>query len=95
MPRDRRHRRHRYRRTEAEWAEILGRFKASGLGRREFCRREGLALSSFQRRCNRAGRPSDRSAFVELVPSSAPAPAKSDWELELSLPNGVCLRLRG
>lgn len=94
MPRDRRHRQ---RRTEAEWAEILRRFKASGLGRREFCRREGLALSSFQRWCHRADRPSDRSAFVELVPSSTPAPAvrKSDWELELSLPNGVCLRLRG
>ena len=90
MPRDGRHRR---RRTEAERVEILRRFKASGLGRREFCRREGLALSSFQRWRDRAGRPSDRSGFVELVPSSTPA--RSDWELELSLPNGVCLRLRG
>jgi hypothetical protein len=94
MPRNRRHRQ---RRTEAEWTEILDRFKASALGGREFCRREGLALSSFQRWRNRAGRPSGRSALVELVPSSTPAPAvrKSDWELELSLPNGVCLRLRG
>lgn len=94
MPRDRRHRQ---RRTEAEWAEILGRFKASGLGRREFCRREGLALSTFQRWGDRAGRPSGGSAFVELVPSVTPTLAirKSEWELELSLPNGLCLRLRG
>jgi hypothetical protein len=92
MPRDRRHRQ---RRTEAEWAEILGRFQASGLGRREFCRREGLALSSFQRWRDRVRRRSARSAFVELVPASTPARAKSDWALELSLPNGVCLRLRG
>jgi len=89
MPRDRRRRQ---RRTDAEWVEILRRFKASGLGRREFCRREGLALSSFQRWRDRASRASDPGTFVELVPST---PARSGWECELSLPNGVCLRLRG
>ena len=87
-------RRHRQRRTGAEWAEILGRFKSSGQGRREFCRREGLALSSFQRWRDRVGRASAPGPFVELV-SSTPATARSSWELELSLPNGVCLRLRG
>lgn len=92
MPRDRRHRR---RRTEAEWTEILRRFKGSGLGRREFCRREGLALSSFQRWRDRARRAPAPGAFVELVPSPTPTPARSGWELELSLPNGVGLRLRG
>jgi transposase-like protein len=93
MPKDRRHRQ---RRTEAEWAEILRRFKSSGQGRREFCRREGLALSSFQRWRDRAGRASSPGTFVELVPATlAPAPARSSWELELSLPNGICFRLRG
>ena len=59
------------RRTKAQWVEILGRFDSSPLASREFCRREGLPLSSFQRwrrqlgsvdaaegchgRCNRAG----------------------------------------
>lgn len=85
----------RQRRTEAEWAEILGRFKASGLGRREFCRREGLALSSFQRWRARAGRTSRRPAFVELVPASTAVPATSAWEVEVALPNGMHLRLRG
>jgi hypothetical protein len=87
-----RDRRSRHRCTDAEWAEIFRRFKSSGLSQREFCRREGLALSTFQRRWE-PRRASARAAFVDLLPS--PAPASSSWELELSLPHGVGLRFRG
>ena len=86
----------RVRRTEKQWTEILRRFEASGLSSREFCRREGLglSLSSLQRWRSRID-VAPVAEFVELVSPSNPATASSSWALELSLPNGVCLRLRG
>ncbi len=85
----------RVRRTEKQWTEILRRFEASGLSSREFCKREGLVVSSLQRwrsRCGRAPVPQ----FVELTPPSAtPAAASTNWALELELPDGMRLRLRG
>ena len=92
MPKDRTRRR---RRTKAEWFEILRRFESSGLGPRAFCRREGLASSSFQRWRAELAEPSPEPGFVELTPSSTPAPVAGGWTVELSLPNGVQLRLRG
>jgi hypothetical protein len=84
------------RRTEKQWVEILRRFKASGLGSRAFCDRDGLPLSSFQRWQHRLGaaRP---AKFVELVsPSSAPTTAAAtSWSLELTLPNGASIRFQG
>lgn len=84
--------RRRKRRTKAQWTEILQRFESSRLGSREFCRREGLSLSSLQRW---RGRIRSAGGFVELVPTTAPGTHPTSWALELSFPNGVCLRLRG
>jgi hypothetical protein len=82
------------RRTEAQWAEILQRYASSGLGPREFCRREALSLSSLQRWRGRIER-EPAAKFVELVPTTTSVSPAATWALELSLPNGVCLRLRG
>jgi hypothetical protein len=84
----------RTRRTKAQWTEILREFGSSGVDSREFCRREGLALSSFQRWRRRVG-PVAASEFVELVPTSSPSVASSSWSLDVSLPNGVGLRFQG
>jgi len=92
MPRVRGKRRKR--RTEAEWSEILRRLESSGLSPRSFCRREGLALSSLQR-WRRQIDATPAGQFVEVVPSMSPESAPSGWTLELALPNGTCLRLRG
>ena len=92
MPKSRNRRK---RRTEAEWTEILRRFESSGLASRGFCRREGLALSSFQRWRRRLGSVGD-TEFVELVPTtSSPGVQLASWSLDVSLPNGVCLRFQG
>ena len=91
MPKSRR--RHE-RRSEAQWTEILQRFASSGLGPREFCRREALSLSSLQRWRGRIER-QPAGKFVELVPTTTSGSPAVNWALELSLPNGVCLRLRG
>ena len=69
----------RVRRTKKEWTEILRRFDSSGLGPREYCRREGLPQSSFQRWRNRLGSAAP-SEFVELTPSTTER-ATSSWEL--------------
>ena len=82
------------RRDEKQWAEIFRRFESGEPGSREFCRREGLALSSFQRWRRRVGSTASHD-FVELVPAAQPSVASSSWSLDVALPNGVSLRFEG
>jgi transposase-like protein len=84
----------RVRRDGKQWSEILRRLKSSELETKEFCRREGVALSSLQRWRRRLGSV-DSADFVELVPSSNPDAPSSKWSLEVSLPNGASLRFQG
>jgi len=42
-------------RTDQEWASIVGAFRRSGLSQVAFCRRRGLALSTFRLRLAAAG----------------------------------------
>ena len=84
----------RTRRTKAQWTEILGRFEACRLSSQEFCRREGLPLSSLQRWRRRLGSVA-AAEFVELVPTSSPSVSAPNWSLDVSLPNGVALRFEG
>jgi hypothetical protein len=84
---------HRKRRTVTEWGRILRRLRSSGLSRTEFCRREKIPLSSFDRWRQRVERETRRADFVEITPA---ATVRSEsWELEVALPNGVQLRFRG
>ena len=84
------------RRGEKQWSEIVCRFDSSELGTKEFCVGEGLTLSSFQRWRRRVLGSVASADFVELVPTPSPAPASAaSWAVEVSLPNGVCLRFRG
>ena len=82
------------RRTEKQWIEILRRFESSGVGSSEFCRREGLPLSSLQRWRQRLGRVAAEK-FIELVPPMSTAASSASWSLEVSLPGGACLRFQG
>ena len=84
----------RTRRTKIQWTEILREFESSGVGSREFCRREGLPPSSFQRWRSRLGSVT-AAEFVELVPGPSPSASSSGWSLDVSMPNGVCLRFQG
>jgi len=81
------------RRSEAEWRAICERFVQSRLGPKEFCQREALAVGSFRKwyqRCTQKGALSE--AFVELV---APPVPQEPWAVEVELPSGVRLRVRG
>jgi hypothetical protein len=84
----------RTRRTKAQWTEILQRFESSGQDARGFCRREGVALSSFQRWRRQLGCVAD-TEFVELLPDTSSSDEASTWSLDVSLPNGVNLRFQG
>jgi len=90
MPRKRRRG---VRRNEQQWTEILRRFEASGLGSREFCRRDGVPLSSLQR-WQRRLRSVPAAKFVELVSSASTTAAATSWLLEVSFPNGASLRFQ-
>jgi hypothetical protein len=81
------------RRTVAEWRAICERFVNSGLGPKEFCQREAIAVGSFKKWQHRyAGSRSQPEAFVELV---APPVGSEGWAVEVELPSGVRLRVRG
>jgi len=89
----------RTRRTKTQWFQILERFDLSNEDPRQFCRREGLALSSFQRWRRQLGSVAP-TGFVQLVPTSSPSTAnltvpQANWSLDVSLPSGVCLRFQG
>ncbi len=83
----------RVRRTREEWHRLVERYKAGGLSPREFCRREGLNDNTFRLWRSRVRSTSTATGpFVEVVPVASP---ESPWSIELELPSGTKLRLRG
>lgn len=74
----------------AVWRGHLAAWRASEQSAAAFCRSRGLAYAQFvywQRKLQ------DVAAFV---PVQVEAPVRSsDWSLELTLPNGVSLRVTG
>ena len=94
----------RIRRSAQEWSRILARFEQGGQSYREFCEREGLALSTFQwwrRRLGAVRRERERHKaawFVELTDESAGSEEVESstlgWNVELELGGGMVLRLR-
>ena len=83
----------RARRTRDDWHRLVKRFETSGLSQKEFCHHEAINENTFRlwRSRTRSAAPA-RVPFMEVVPVPAPA---SSWAIELELPSGVKLRLRG
>lgn len=79
------------RRTEREWREILSRWEKSGVSPRDFCRKQELQLSSFERWRQKL----NSSAPDEFVAVTTASPSISTWMLEVTLPNGSKLRFQG
>lgn len=94
----------RIRRSAQEWKKILARCERGGQRHREFCEREGLALSTFQwwRRklgaMDREREHNDEAWFVELAGNGADTKEvvaePLGWDVELELGGGMVLRLR-
>jgi transposase-like protein len=83
------HRRH----SAAEWRNIIERYRQSGLGITEFCAQEGVTVGTFELWYRRHRRTAPRPGqFVEVQPLAA---LGGPWAVEVELPSGVRLRLRG
>ena len=92
-------------RTPEQWQQILKQHAASGLQIAIFCKQQKLNTSSFyawrKRLANQPSLPSITSK--PIISESAqdnwhsinpePNVAASPWDIELSLPNGVVLRM--
>lgn len=85
------------RRSAQEWTQVIDQFHKSGLSQREFCQREGISPSNLQRW--RRHLSANDEAFVELrtTPSreEKSSTSASPWLVELELPGGGILRVRG
>ncbi len=80
-------------RSAVEWSGIMVRYRQSGLGMKEFCAQEGLTLRTFEEWYRRQRRSETKKGqFVEVKPVS---PGAGPWAVEVELPNGVRLRVRG
>ena len=82
----------RVRRTADEWRTIVQRFQDSGLSSRAFCRQEQVNLSSLMRWQRKLVAAGAESSFVELTAPEQTTPA---WSVEVELPDGCIVRLRG
>ena len=80
-------------RSAAQWSEIITRYRQSGMGSRQFCEQEGLTLRTFEKWYRRQR--SVERGKGQFVAVKAPSVAASPWAVEVELPNGVRLRVRG
>jgi len=80
-------------RSEAEQARWVARWRASGLGGVAFSRKHGFSASSLHRWAQRSERSAGQSAvgFAQVQVASTHATA----EIEVELPNGCVVRVRG
>jgi hypothetical protein len=76
------------RRTPEEWMELVKRQKESGLSQAAYCRRKGVTLTSLEKWKSRYLL---TPGFVDLTLKAT----ESAWTMELELPHGVVLRIRG
>jgi hypothetical protein len=88
-----RQRSRRIHRSREEWRAIVEKFETSGLSTREFCRQEGVGAESLRRWRKRLAA-SAAANFVDVLPATVVA-GRSGWELDLELPGGWRLRVRG
>jgi len=91
------------RRSREERAELVSKYRSSGLSLQSFCEQEGIPISSLRnwllpKRSSKRTRDSSRDtgkrnsgAFVEVEARSA----EPIWDIELELKSGTVLRLRG
>jgi len=97
-------------RTDTEWAALIAQFEDSGLSATRFCRQQGIAYGTFVRRCRaaRSPEPTEPHNVTEWLPIDLTGDGEHDgnsatgdtststggWDIELSLPGGVHLRMR-
>ena len=84
----------RLRRGVSEWRELIAEQADSGLSQRAFCESRGLALASFTKAKRRYAKQQSASLASDFIPVERDAAGSSAWEVELTLGDGIRLRLR-
>ena len=93
--------RQKFRRTREEWRQIVERSYRTSQAQPEFCKSEGIGLSTlalWRKRLRTSTVPATTKPtkitplpFVEVSGGSR----RSHWEMELVMPNGAMMRIRG
>lgn len=89
----------RIRRFAEDWRLIFEQHHTSGLSQAAFCKREGIALSTFARWKQRLSdeapleRTGGSAANSDWIDLSRTENASAGWTIELDLGDGICLRL--
>ena len=76
---------------ESKWRGFIREWEKSGETQAKFCRRQGVALATFQY-WRKKLKQKKSEQFLELLP--AVAEENSSKEIELELPHGITLRIR-
>lgn len=89
------------RRSANDWQAIIDQYQASGLKASEFCRQNNIAASNFylwRKKLLEEPAPEKSNAQSPVDPDHwqliTPPTEPQSWDLELSLPGGVTLRMR-
>ncbi|NQY65370.1 MAG: hypothetical protein HRT38_16965 [Alteromonadaceae bacterium] len=88
------------RRTSAQWQQILQEQEQSGLSIKEYCQQNNIATSCFFKWRGKLTQPSSENISVtepeneKWLPLEKDIPPTNVWDLELSLPNGIVLRMK-
>lgn len=86
------------RRTPRQWQQLVNDWQRSGQSVAAFCQSQHLTPSNFylwRKRLNNEEVENTLSPWVALSPEpGAGGVVDNDWQLELSLPGGVILRMK-
>jgi hypothetical protein len=80
------------------WEQLIARQADSGLSQRAFCEENGLRLTTFSKWKRRLSESTAMASveppWLDLSALSSATRGSADWDVELDLGAGVCLRLR-
>lgn len=85
----------RARRSREDWRRLVSEQTESGLTQAAFCKANGLSVASLQywkRKLADSSETMPSAPWVDL--GTLAAAASPDWEIELQLGEGICIRLR-
>ena len=89
------------RRNATQWKALINKWQQSGLTIAEFCKTQGLHQSGFyawKKKLSSCGEVDNGNVSEELpwlqLPQTHAEQTGTGWDMELSLPGGVVLRMR-
>lgn len=92
------------RRTKAQWIKLIENKRHSALSINEYCKQNQITVSRFyawNSKLNKQlhGEPSDASGSENdnwlPISLSSPSPTQLTWDIELTLPGGMTLSMKG